>query len=156
MRGRMRALERNKSTFYYALRDRETAEEDSFGNQSIEYLPLVRMRAHISPASGTTAIEQFGYNIRYDKVIVTTDMDCPIDENTVLLIDCAGDLAVLADLDDATWEMYANDPLSHEELARHYREEEDGSVTLLYDYVVKRVSKSLNNISYAVEKVEVS
>lgn len=156
MRGRMRALERNKSTFYYALRDRETAEEDSFGNQSIEYLPLVRKRAHISPASGTTAIEQFGYNIRYDKVIVTTDMDCPIDENTVLIIDSAGDLANLEDVSDDTWEMYANDPLSRLELARHYREEEDGSLTLLYDYVVKRVSKSLNNISYAVEKVEVS
>lgn len=152
----MRSLERNKSTFYYALRDWETEQTDEFDNQLVVYKPLRRMRAHISPASGTTAIEQFGYNIRYDKVIVTTEMDCPIDEDTVLIIDSAGDLATLEDVSDDTWEMYANDPMSRLELARHYQQEEDGTLTLLYDYVVKRVSKSLNNISYAVEKVKVS
>lgn len=152
MRGRMRALERNKSTFYYALRDWDTEEEDSFGNQKVVYKPFVEMRAHISPASGTTAIEQFGYNIRYDKVIVTTEMDCPIDEDTVLLIDGVNKEIADTELD------VEDDNLATDEgetaVKPTYPVTEDGDI--YYDYVVKRVSKSLNNISYAVEKVEVS
>ena len=152
MRGRMRALERNKSTFYYALRDWDTEQTDAFGNQEIVYHPFVKMRAHISPASGTTAIEQFGYNIRYDKVIVTTDMDCPIDEDTVLLIDNIADVFRNAGLlvDDDNLAVEQGDLDINEAIAMS----EDGEV--YYDYVVKRVSKSLNNISYAVEKVKVS
>lgn len=148
----MRSLERNKSTFYYALRDWETEETDEFGNQEVVYKPFVRMRAHISPASGTTAIEQFGYNIRYDKVIVTTEMDCPIDEDTVLLIDGADNAFRDTELavSDENLAVTEGDVMVKEAVLVT----EDGEV--FYDYVVKRVSKSLNNISYAVEKVKVS
>ena len=57
-------------------------------------------------------------------MIVTDDLLCPIDENTVLFID------------------------------KEPGYTEDG--TPLYDYIVKRVARSLNSISYAVSKVSVS
>ena len=69
-------------------------------------------------------VEQFGNFISYDKVIVTDDLTCPIDENTVLFIDKSPEY------------------------------DDDGNP--LYDYIVKRVARSLNSISYAVSKVTVS
>ena len=69
-------------------------------------------------------MEQFGNFVSYDKVIITDDLKCPIDENTVLFLDKKPE----------------------------YRE----NGTPLYDYIVKRVAKSRNFISYAVQKVSVS
>lgn len=113
----MRTLNRNMRTLYYALVDTESGELDEWGNEyKVTYQTPVAMQANI--------IEQFGNNLKYDKVIVTTDMDCPIDETTVCCID--------------------REPSYNT------------SGELLYDYRVRRVSKSLNSISIALEKVEVS
>ena len=57
--------------------------------------------------------------------MVTDDMSCPIDENSVLFVDRV--------------------PV-----------QEDGEPLNTYDYVVKRVAKSLTHISYAISRVEVS
>lgn len=84
------------------------------------------MRANISPASGASMTEQFGTMDNYDKVIVTDDMTCPIDENTVLYIDAPP----VIDYDTGKYNPY--------------------------DYVVMRVAKSINSISIAVRKVNVS
>lgn len=123
----MRTLERNKQTFYYALFDSDVPATDPEGNKTGEYIARykepIKIRANISPASGDVQREPFGAMGEYDKVIVTDDIDCPIDENTVLFID------------------------------RPPKKKEDG--TLLYDYIVKRVAKSLNTISFAVSKVDV-
>ena len=88
------------------------------------YDPAVKLRANVSSATGTAQIEQFGNFAGYDKVIVTDDLTCPIDENSVLFVDKLPEYS------------------------------EDG--TPLYDYVVKRVAKSLNAIAYAIQKVNVS
>lgn len=45
------------------------------------------MEANISPATGNAQSEVFGSLTGYDRVIVTDDMTCPIDEQTVLFID---------------------------------------------------------------------
>lgn len=45
------------------------------------------MRANVSAAAGSAQVEQFGNFAGYDKVILTDDTTCPIDENTVLFID---------------------------------------------------------------------
>jgi hypothetical protein len=123
----MKIMERNKQSFYYCLYTGKTAVVDAEGNEtgesSLAYSTEVLMKANVSAATGYAQIEQFGSNEQYDKVIVTDDMTCPIDENTVLFID-----------KEPVW---------------------DGSVPL-YDYVVKRVARSLNSISYAVSKVKVS
>ena len=124
----MRILARNKRPLWYLLYEEKEPVKDEDGNETgefqITYKTAVRLDANISAATGSAQVEQFGNFAGYDKVVVTDDMSCPIDENTVLFID--------------------KEP------------EYDADGAPLYDYVVKRVAKSLNSISYAVSKVTVS
>lgn len=124
----MKAMERNKRTFWYCLYDRKEPVIDEDGNETSEeqtfYKPVQSLRANISAASGSSQVEQFGNLAGYDKVIVLDDTSCPIDENTVLFID------------------------------KEPEYDDDGKP--LYDYMVKRVAKSLNSVSIAATKVSVS
>ncbi len=124
----MKILERNKVALWYQLYDGKEIVVDEYGNETGGSKPVykdaVKLRANVSSATGSAQIEQFGNFAGYDKVIVTDDMSCPIDENSVLFIDKPPEYG------------------------------EDG--TPLYDYVVKRVAKSLNAVAYAVSRVDVS
>lgn len=124
----MRCLKRNKQTFWYALYQSTDMNHDEYGNETgepiVTYSEPVQMSANISPATGQSNTEMFGNLDSYDKVIVTDDMNCPIDEHSVLFID--------------------KEP------------EHNMSGNLMYNYIVKRVAKSLNSISIAVRKVDVS
>lgn len=124
----MRIMERNKQGFWYLLFDRTEPVTDEDGNETGEekvvYQPAVFCRANVSAATGAAQVEQFGNLAGYDKVIVTDDIRCPIDENTVLFLD------------------------------KEPAYDEDGKP--LYDYMVRRVAKSLNSVSIAVTKVSVS
>ena len=138
----MRCLKRNKQTFYYCLYDSASDIKDTNGNltgeQKIAYHEAVEMQANISPATGQSNIEQFGNLENYDKVIVTADMNCPIDENTVLFIDKDPEYPIIGQTQDTPPKPVYD-----------YTQP-------IYDYVVRRVSKSLNSISIAVRKVTVS
>ena len=145
----MRSLTRNKRSFSYCLRQSANAEVvDANSNRTGEYIPVyadaVEMTANVSPASGYSQTEQFGDLTDYDHVIVTTDMDCPITESTVLFLEKAPayrqeDIRVIIPgtraVDPSPEIMTAKIPL--------------------YDYIVRRVSKSLHGISIAVSKAEV-
>lgn len=124
----MKCLHRNKRKFFYALFREKIAIKDEFGNDSGEYKVVydspIEMSANVSAATGEAQVEQFGNSLLYDKVIITDDTNCPIDEHSVLCID---------------------NPPSYDK---------DGN--LIYDYIVKKVAKSLNTVSFAVSKVEVS
>jgi hypothetical protein len=124
----MKTMERNKTPFWYLLYDKKVPVMDDDGNETGDYRVIykeaVQRKENISAATGSAQVEQFGNFISYDKVIVTDDLSCPIDENSVLFID--------------------KEP------------EYDPDGNPLYDYIVKRVAKSLNSISYAVSKVNVS
>lgn len=124
----MKTMERNKTSFHYLLYlgNAPLVDQDGYetGESKVTYGTAVALRANVSAASGSAQVEQFGNFISYDKVIVTDDMSCPIDENSVLFID---------------------KPPEYDALGNP-----------LFDYVVKRVAKSLNSISYAVSKVTVS
>lgn len=89
----MKIMERNKITFYYLLfqgkEDVVDGEGYGIGEKRVVYSEAVPMRANVSAATGQSQVEQFGSFINYDKVIVTDDMSCPIDENSVLFIDKA-------------------------------------------------------------------
>ena len=121
----MIGLKRNESTFWYALYKATAEMQDVYGNDTgdplVVYEDPVQMRAVISPANGWSDTRLFGNLESCDKVIVLYDMDCPIDENTVLCVD--------------------KEPTYNS----------DGQ--LVYDYVVKRVAKSMNIISIAIQKV---
>lgn len=123
----MRTLERNKTPFWYCLyKGKVPILDDGYetGETQIEYSRPISMMANISASSGIAQAEQFGNLLSYDKVIVTDDIDCPIDENTVLFVE------------------------------RKPTYDDEGNP--LYDYVVKRIAKSLNSISIAISKVTVS
>lgn len=120
----MKLMECNKSAFYYSLYSEDSGSADEYGNPAAAYGKPVKARASISSAKGSTETEQFGTSVQYDRVIITDDMHCPIDENTVLFVDV--------------------------------QPEFDNCGQPLGDYIVKRVAKSLNCISYAISRVNVS
>lgn len=124
----MKCLKRNQTSLHYALYKGKEQITDEDGNLTGEYKVLyfdpVEMQANVSAASGASQVEQFGNSIQYDKVIVTDDISCHIDENTVLCVD--------------KFPAY------------------DANGNLLFDYIVKKVAKSLNSISFAISKVSVS
>lgn len=124
----MKCMERNKTPFHYCLYEGEEIVIDKNGDETGEtqilYSEPVLFRANISPVTGNTSVEQFGNSLQYDKVIVTDDTDCPINENSVLFMD--------------------KSPVF------------DKQGVPLFDYIVKKVARSLNSVSIAVCKVEVS
>jgi hypothetical protein len=124
----MRILQRSLQTFYYRLYNNTTEiQYDEYGNEigyKVGYSDPVEFQANISHATGTSSVEQFGDLENYDKVIITSDMTCPIDETTVLYIDTVPTL--------------------------------NGGEYSPYDYIVRRVARSINSISIAVRKVSVS
>ena len=89
----MKTMERNKTALWYMTYADRVPVMDEYGNETGEYEVTynepVMLRANISPATGSSQVEQFGSLAGYDKVIVTDDVSCPIDENSVLFIDKA-------------------------------------------------------------------
>ena len=85
-----RSGERNKIVIYYALYlgKVETVDDDGYktGMFAPVYSTPVKKRMCVSPARGSNDVELFGANTNYTNVIATTDMHCPIDENSVLWI----------------------------------------------------------------------
>ena len=186
----MRSLKRNQQPFYYCLYLRSEDQYDSNSNllpePLIVYDDPVLMYANISAATGQAQAEQFGNLDDYDKVIVTTDMTCPIDEHTVLFIDKVPENLPVPDQDDEdsndgtdlpdeTEEEQTGDPESDDSETEDTESgdpetgntEEPAQTNTgttnddppyqppKYDYIVKRIARSLNSISIAVRKVDV-
>lgn len=126
----MRTLSRNKTVFYYALYEGKEPLADEYGNATgeygVRYSKPEKFKANISAANGKAETEQFGTNVDYDKVIVGDGIFPNIDEYSVLWIDTA--------------------PVFNAE----------GETDTPHDYIVKKVAKSLNSVSVAVSKVNVS
>jgi hypothetical protein len=88
----MRTQRINRTPFYYALQTGSVPNVDEDGFETGEDTPIysnpvLYTKANISPATGQSNIEQFGEIQNYDKVIVTSDMSFPVDENSILWID---------------------------------------------------------------------
>lgn len=134
----MRCMNRNKVKFFYSLYEGREPIADEYGNVTGEYDVKhgnpTEGYANISAAKGETQTRQFGESETYDKVIVMDNEAPPIDEYSVLWVDTVpqlnedGSLAV----------------------------DEEGNVLTPHDYIVKKVAKSLNNVSIAISKVNVS
>lgn len=119
----MRTLERNKRLIYYALYEGDELIFDEYGNDTgasrLIYSEPLPYRLNVSAARGESSTRQFGDTENYDKVLVTTDMDIPITETSLLWIDSL-------------------------------------DTTKPHDYIVKKVAKGLNSISFAVTKVNIN
>ena len=134
----MRTMLRNKSRFYYALYKERIPIIDDYGNTTGEYDVIhenpVEFAANISAAKGVTATRLFGESESYDQVFVM-DIDAPrIDEYTVLWIDTVPQV-------DEDGALATND---------------ENEVITPHDYIVKKVARSLNSVSIAISKVNVS
>ena len=134
----MKTLIRNKSKFYYALFERKIPKVDEYGNNTGEYevrcqKPL-KYLANISAAKGETSTRQFGESENYDRVIVMSNDSPKIDEYTVLWVDTVPKL-------DSNGLLLLN---------------EDGSVVTPHDHIVKKVARSINSVSIAISRVNVS
>lgn len=89
----MKLMKQNLKPVYYCLYVDRKPLLDSDGNESgesgVTYAEPVKLMCSVSPATGYAQANMFGNLESYDKVLITDDMDCPIDENTVLFIDKA-------------------------------------------------------------------
>lgn len=134
----MRCMNRNKVKFYYALYESRESIMNQYGKPSGQHKVIygnpIEEYANISAAKGETQTRQFGENESYDKVIVM-DLGTPsIDEYSILWVDTEPQL-------NEDGSLAVNDK---------------GEVITPHDYVVKKVAKSLNNVSIAISKVTVS
>ena len=126
----MKTLNRNKTVFYYALYEGKEPLVDDYGNVTgeyeVKYSQPKKFTANISAANGRADVEQFGANVDYDKVIVGDNTFPKIDEYSIVWIDT---IPVI---------------------------DNEGKTETSHDYIVKKIARSLNTISVAVSKVEVS
>lgn len=80
----MRCLKRNERGFWYSLFDHVVNDGDEPYN--VYELPTY-MEANISAENGKTQTEMFGSDADYDRVIVSDEINCPMDEHSVLWVD---------------------------------------------------------------------
>lgn len=84
-------MKRNLKEIYYCLYKERRMLLDEDENETSEYEIIyeepVKLMCNVSLATGYSQAEVFGNLDSYDKVVVTDDINCPIDENTVLYID---------------------------------------------------------------------
>ena len=126
----MKALRRNKTRIFYANYHDKEPLRDEYGNLTGEYRVSydnpTEIMANVSAARGEATTRQFGDDESYDRIIILDDPKFPIAVTSILWID------TLPEID------------------------EDGSTKTPHDYIVKQVAVSLNNVSIAVSKVNVT
>lgn len=137
-------MKRNLKPVYYRLYAGQQQIVDEDGNQTGEprviYTDPAKQDCNVSPASGAVQMQLFGVIENYDKILITDNMDCPININTVLYVD-----------ESPTRSLGLAMELPASPAGRF------GVISVIpnrYEYIVKRIAKSLHHISYAVSKVQ--
>ena len=84
----MRTLEINKQPMWYALYLGKEEVIDEYGNHTgvfeLQYSDPVYYPVNMSESRGVASVEAFGINADFDRTFVTTDMDCPIAEDSII------------------------------------------------------------------------
>ena len=87
----MRCLSRNKRDIWYSSYIRSEIVRDEYGNELPSPIPIYgkpkKLSVNVSAARGAVQEQQFGLDEKYDRVIVTDDMNLPITETSRLWID---------------------------------------------------------------------
>lgn len=94
----MRLMRINTRKIHYALYEGlgdYILDEDGYrtSEREVLYSDPVQIRANVSPAGGEAWAETFGTLENYDRIIITDDMSCPIDENSILWVEVLPDEA---------------------------------------------------------------
>ena len=124
----MRCLERNKKCFYYALFDSKDPVKDEDGNFTGEYTINYKAPVHMK-ANISPVIGEAQADL----------FGSDVDYDRVIVVDepcCPIDEYSVLCI----------------EITPDYDEEGN----LIYDYIVKKVARSINSVSYAVSRVKVS
>lgn len=86
----MRSLKKNQRKMYFALFDSAIPIFDENGNEELEtragYKEPVLFHASLSTGQSDAEESPFGKNVSYDRVISTTDVTLPIDENSLIWV----------------------------------------------------------------------
>ena len=86
----MRSVQRNKQPIWYALRLSSTEVIDEYGNATGEFVEQysvpMKLNINVGVPKGQIALERFGLNDNYTRVLATTDMNCPLQEDSILWI----------------------------------------------------------------------
>lgn len=86
----MRSVQRNKQAIWYALRLDSTEVVDEYGNATGEFVEQysvpMKLKINIGVPKGQINLERFGLNDDYSRVLATTNMNCPIAEDTILWV----------------------------------------------------------------------
>ena len=125
----MRSMTRNRQVFYEASLTSVAMGTDTDGNYTEEVYTYSNPTEHtgvITAANGEAVTQLFGANERYDKVITLNQGENYLAIGSVLWVD------TMPTLDDK------------------------GKTTTPYDYIVVKVAESLNFVSVAIRKVNVS
>jgi len=91
----MRSLTRNQQTIKYALYTGKTPVTDTNGLKTGEYAltygTVKEKDMSVSPSRGIADFDMFGTNLDYSRTMMTCDMSCPINEQTIVWIDRPSD-----------------------------------------------------------------
>jgi hypothetical protein len=85
-----RNCKKNQRKMYYALYGNKTMIYDDDGNPTLEYeigyyAPVV-FYASLSTGKSDSEESPFGNTLDYDRTIITTDMNLPVDENSLIWV----------------------------------------------------------------------
>ena len=84
----MRTLEINKQPMWYALCTGKTEVIDEYGNHTgvyeLTYSNPVYYPVNMSESRNIVNFEAFGITADYDRTFVTSDLSCPIKEDTII------------------------------------------------------------------------
>lgn len=93
----MKLMRINTRIIHYALYKGEgdpILDKDGFetGEREILYSDPIKLRCNVAPPEkGASLTDVFGVLEDYDRIIITDDMSCPIDEYSVLWVDSLPD-----------------------------------------------------------------
>lgn len=145
----MRTLKRNRRPIWFCIYEGETELVDENGDYTGEviksYTAPISVHANVSPASGQIAIEAFGTDESYDRVIAM-----PWDSFEAIFSpsDYGGTITA-----DGKW-FCTEDGFDKFAVFFIDHEPDDPNSADGYDYVVHRIAMSINGLLIAVRKVE--
>ena len=131
----MISLNRNKQQIWYALYTGEQEEVDAYGQHTGRFAPTysspIGLGINVREARGESFLAPNGIETEYSRRLVTCDMDCPLEIDSILWIDT---------------EPYVTETVDGKSVTRD----------ISHNYVVSGVAKSINNITYYAKEVNVS
>lgn len=163
----MRGLRRNKRPVYYALYEgvTETKKDGLYtGGRDKSYASVQMIKMDVGASrtaygfvSSVVQMDFYGLDKPYSKVAMVDDINCPINEETIIWLDM-GDLAEFSEES----EYAVGDKVLHDGKIWQCKQavspsgtfESDSWSEVPHNYIVSGMAKSLNFIAYMLKEVD--